>query len=471
MNQASSTIVWFRDDLRVADNPALCAAMASGPATALFILDEQSPGVRPLGGAAKWWLHHALNELRESLAGLGVPLLLRSGAAAEVLPGLLAAAGISTMHWNRRYGGPERAVDATAKKLATDAGLEAHSHAGTLLHEPWTVLTQDSRNFKVFTPFFNALQRLPMRPVLDRPEAQEPVTTNLPSEKLDDWGLLPSAPDWSHGLAAAWVPGEAAARDRLGVVLEEIAGDYATSRDRPDTDGTSRLSAALRWGHLGPVEVWEVLSGMLRVHPERAEGTRAMMRQLGWRDFCWNLLYHYPDLATRNLRSEFDAYDWAWPGAGAQSGPAGTTAALHFKAWCGGSTGYGLVDAGMKQLWETGWMHNRVRMVTASFLVKNLGIHWRVGEEWFWDTLVDADAASNPANWQWVAGCGADASPFFRVFNPLLQAKKFDPRGSYIDRFVPLSRVEQIVDLMASRARALDSLARMKEVPPAETRT
>ncbi|GAA3325670.1 cryptochrome/photolyase family protein [Paeniglutamicibacter sulfureus] len=471
MNQASSTIVWFRDDLRVADNPALCAAMASGPTTALFILDEQSPGVRPLGGAAKWWLHHALNELRESLAGLGVPLLLRRGAAAEVLRGLLAADGISTMHWNRRYGGAERAVDAAAKKLATDAGLEAHSHAGTLLHEPWTVLTQDSRNFKVFTPFFNALQRLPMRPVLDRPEAQEPVTTELTSEKLDDWGLLPSAPDWSHGLAAAWVPGEAAARDRLGVVLEEIAGDYATSRDRPDTDGTSRLSAALRWGHLGPVEVWETLSRMLRVHPERAEGTRALMRQLVWRDFCWNLLYHYPDLATRNLRSEFDAFDWAWPGSSVNRGPEETTAARHFKAWCDGSTGYGLVDAGMKQLWETGWMHNRVRMVTASFLVKNLGIHWQVGEEWFWDTLVDADAASNPANWQWVAGCGADASPFVRVFNPLLQAKKFDPHGSYIDRFVPYSKVDQMVDLMASRARALDSLARMKETPPAETGT
>lgn len=456
---APTSLMWFRDDLRVADNPALSAAMAAGPGVALFILDEQSPGIRPLGGAAKWWLHHALNELRDSLAGLGVPLLLYRGAATNILPGLLATGSFSALHFNRRYGGPERAVDTAAKALAAAAGIEVHSHAGTLLHEPWTVATQGGTNFKVFTPFFNALQALPLRRALPRPAAQHAPAISLPAEELAAWDLLPVHPDWSHGLAATWVPGEAAARDRLGTVLEDIAGDYAQTRDRPDTDGTARLSAALRWGHLGPVEVWEALGSTLARHPDRAAGARAMMRQLAWRDFCWNLLYHHPELPTANLRAEFDAFDWARPGAGDPN----EEAEGHFAAWCAGSTGYGLVDAGMRQLWETGWMHNRVRMVTASFLVKNLGIHWRTGEEWFWDTLVDADAASNPANWQWVAGCGADASPFFRIFNPQLQAKKFDPRGAYVARFAPLSPGEPIVELGPSRAGALEALARMKE--------
>ncbi|GAA1886491.1 deoxyribodipyrimidine photo-lyase [Paeniglutamicibacter psychrophenolicus] len=467
MNTPTS-LMWFRDDLRVTDNPALSAAMAAGPGVALFILDEQSPGIRPLGGAAKWWLHHALNELRDSLAGLGVPLLLYRGAATNILPGLLATGSFSALHFNRRYGGPERAVDTAAKALAAATGIEVHSHAGTLLHEPWSVSTQGGSNFKVFTPFFNALQALPLRRALPRPAAQHAPAISLPAEELAAWDLLPVNPDWSQGLATTWVPGEAAARDRLDTVLRDIAGDYDHTRDRPDTDGTSRFSPALRWGHLSPVEVWEALGAVLAEHPDRAAGSRAMMRQLAWRDFCWNLLYHHPDLATRNLRAEFDAFAWGWPPAGEPAGEQEAGMARHLEAWHTGQTGFGLVDAGMKQLWETGWMHNRVRMVTASFLVKNLGIHWRVGEEWFWDTLVDADAASNPANWQWVAGSGADASPFFRVFNPLLQARKFDPRGAYVARFAPLAPGEPVVDLMASRADALAAYACMKGNAPPE---
>ncbi|MDO5744367.1 MAG: deoxyribodipyrimidine photo-lyase [Micrococcaceae bacterium] len=464
MNHQSTTLMWFRDDLRLADNPALHAAMAAGNVRAVFILDEESEGIRPLGGAARWWLHHGLEALTEDLDAIGVPLQLHRGPAAKILHGILSAGGTSEVHWNRRYGGPERAVDIQVKELVHTAGATAHSHSGSLLHEPWVPQTQDGRAFKVFTPFYNAVQRLELRPELGIPSPQHPpvpLDNHSAGDTLAQWNLLPTTPDWSQGLTEAWTPGERGAHERLQTVLEEIAGDYETSRNRPDIDGTSRLSPALRWGHLSPIQVWESLSASIAAHPERAEGTRAMMRQLVWRDFCWNLLYHHPLLPTQNLRAEFDAFDWAWPD---ESGDATEeTLAQHLAAWRHGGTGYGMVDAGMKQLWETGWMHNRVRMVTASFLIKNLGIHWRIGEQWFWDTLVDADAASNPANWQWVAGCGADASPFFRVFNPELQAKKFDPHGSYVTRFAPLPSAEPLVDLKASRAAALDAYAQMKE--------
>lgn len=478
-------IVWFRDDLRIADHPALSAALASGPSLAVYILDEQSPGIRPLGAAARWWLHHALIELRVQLAGIGVQLLLYRGRATEILPELVAASGAETVHWNRRYGGAERALDAQLKERLAESGKTAHSHAGLLLQEPWIPLTQEGNPFRVFTPFYNAMQRLPLRPALPVPPAQHLANGVFPAledEDLAEWKFLPTSPDWSGGLAATWEPGERPAHERLDHVLEEIAEDYVAGRDRPDRDGTSRLSPALRWGHLSPVQVWEALGRLLVQHPEASEGARAMMRQLVWRDFCWNLLYHQPRMSEQNLRPEFDAFDWAWPsdqaldlasrgGEGSvavpspERGPddhAQTEIDANYAAWCRGATGFGLVDAGMKQLWDTGWMHNRVRMVTASLLVKNLGIHWRTGEQWFWDTLVDADAASNPANWQWVAGCGADASPYFRIFNPLLQAKKFDPRGAYVTRFAPIGQETPVVDLKESRAAALDAYARMK---------
>lgn len=479
-------IVWFRDDLRVADHPALLRAMADPaiPTVAIYVLDEESTGIRPLGSAARWWLHHGLVDLHTSLAELGVPLLLHRGPAARLVPRvskkIAGALGIDptgiSVFWNRRYGGGERAVDTRVKEFLHDAGARAESFSGTLLHEPWVPQTQDGRAFKVFTPFYNALQRIPLRPALPAPAARQlPELPGLSGDRLADWRLLPTTPDWSAGLAASWTPGESPAWERLEEVVEDIAADYVQGRDRPDHDGTTRLSPALRWGHLSPVQVWEILGRLISRRPDAAEGARAVMRQLAWRDFCWNLLYQQPDLSTRNLRQEFDAFDWAWPSAHAGD-TAGVTPGKspasprqadiddNFAIWCRGDTGFALVDAGMKQLWDTGWMHNRVRMVTASLLVKNLGIHWRAGEEWFWDTLVDADAAANPANWQWVAGCGADASPYFRVFNPLLQAKKFDPQGSYVARFAPLSPGDPVVDLKESRVAALDAYARMKEI-------
>ncbi|PYI65174.1 deoxyribodipyrimidine photolyase [Arthrobacter livingstonensis] len=484
-------IAWFRDDLRIADNPALFAALEGndgGTLTiAVYVHDEVSENIRPLGSAARWWLHHGLRELRAQLSELGVPLVLHQGTALLKIPEATEALrqhfGLNpedlSVYWNRRYGGGERAVDASLMELLRGQGATVSSFSATLLHEPWTVQTQEQRPYKVFTPFHNAAQLIPLRPALPAPSnAQQARAPEMPAgEELDSWGLLPSRPDWSAGLAAAWTPGEAAAHERLGVVLQDVAADYLLGRDRPGIDGTSRLSPALRWGHLSPVQVWEALGAVAATHPEAAEGARAMMRQLAWRDFCWNQLYHRPDLGRVNLRTEFNEFDWAWPtgllptpasGRPAAKPPTvpsdavqGQINALH-EAWCRGETGFPLVDAGMRELWETGWMHNRVRMVTASLLVKNLGIHWRAGEAWFWDTLVDADPASNPANWQWVAGCGADAAPYFRVFNPVLQAKKFDAQGRYRARFGPLLNQEPVVDLKESRAAALAAYEHMR---------
>lgn len=448
-------LVLFRDDLRTADHPALLAARDAGPVVGLYILDEDSAGIRPLGGAARWWLHHALASLRASLEQLGIPLVLRRGATVEILQEVVAEGAVATVHWNRRYGQAERAVDTELKSTLGEAGIPAHSYAGTLLHEPWELLTQSGTGYKVFTAFHKALCATDIRPPQPAPQRQAaPQGKTPPGEDLENWDLLPTTPDWSTGLAEAWTPGEAAAHDRLDMVLDEVARDYQDLHDRPDRDGTSALSPALRWGHLSAHQLWHELSTLAQRAPGAAEGAWGLRRQVAWRDFCWHLYYHHPELPTENLRAEFDDFDWSWPGDSARAAHLAT-------AWQRGRTGFALVDAGMAQLWQTGWMHNRVRMVTASLLVKNLGLHWRVGEQWFWDTLVDADLASNTANWQWVAGSGADAAPYFRVFNPELQAKKFDPSGSYVARYAPLA-VEPLVDLKESRQAALDAYQHMK---------
>ena len=449
------SLVWFRDDLRVRDNPALLAAVADGAAVGLFVLDEASPGVRPLGGAAKWWLHHGLEDLRRELDDLGIPLLLRRGPAAGIVAEVLGALDAGAVYWNRRYGGPEREVDAAVERCAAADGIHAESFAAFLLHEPWTVRTGQGGPYRVFTPFWKAAAARPVRSAWGAPDAGHGASLSFPaSDGGEAWGLLPERPDWAGGLREAWEPG-AAAGERL---LEDFASGpvhaYAEDRDRPDVNGTSRLSPYLRWGHLSPFQVRDRL-----LAADGGAGASVFASELGWREFCWHQLHEHPHLATTNLRPEFDAFPWAWP----QDGP--DEAALA-EAWRHGFTGLELVDAGQRELWATGWMHNRVRMVSASFLVKNLGIHWRVGEAWFWDTLVDADAALNPANWQWVAGCGADAAPFFRIFNPATQARKFDPERRYVRRWVPEAGTpgypEPVVDLGASRRRALEDLASLR---------
>ncbi|QLH72203.1 cryptochrome/photolyase family protein [Rhodopseudomonas palustris] len=417
-------IVWFRDDLRLADHPALHAAAQSGaPVLCVYVLDEVSDDVRALGGAARWWLAQSLRALESELRGLGGALTLRRGPAAAVLAELAQQSDAAAVHWNEIEIAPHRAVaDALADSL-TVAGIAYHRHPGDTLVAPSAIRSKDGRGMRVFTPFWRRVLSLgdPPQP-LPRPKALRPAPAP-PSDQLGDWQLEPTAPDWAGGLRQTWTPGEAAAQARLSDFLAGLPG-YADGRDYPDRHVTSGLSPHLRFGEISPRQVWYATRFAAAERPAIAPDVDKFLSELGWREFCRHLLFDHPDLATRNLQPAFDAFPWH-----------SDEAAL--SAWQRGRTGYPIVDAGMREVWHSGVMHNRVRMVVGSFLVKHLLIDWRLGEQWFWDTLVDADPGSNPGNWQWVAGCGADAAPYFRVFNPLLQSEKFDAGGAYIQRWVP----------------------------------
>jgi deoxyribodipyrimidine photo-lyase len=468
-----TSLVWLRDDLRLDDNPALAEAAGLGlPMTVLYILDEESEGIRPLGGAARWWLHHSLAALAADLESKGSRLVLRRGQSDAIVRKLAGQTKAGHIFWNRRYGQPERTIDAGLKDWAGENGIHASSFQANLLFEPWTIRTGAGGPYKVYSPFWRAcMASADIRDPLDAPAAlPEPAASGpaVPtSDTLASWKLLPTSPDWSTGLAETWEPGEKGAADRLADFLDGPVEDYGTGRNIPGTEGTSRLSPHLRFGEVSPFRVWREIR---RRHPGKIPADVGIFRsELGWREFNWHLLYHNPDLATRNFRPAFDNFQW------------GRVSRSELAAWQQGKTGYPLVDAGMRQLWQTGWMHNRVRMAAASFLVKNLLTDWRIGEEWFWDTLVDADAANNPANWQWVAGSGADASPYYRIFNPVTQSKKFDADGSYLRAFIPeLQGLEgkqihepwtagadgypaPLVDLAESRERALDAYQKLKD--------
>lgn len=436
------SIVWFRDDLRLADHPALHAAVERGaPVVLLYLLDEVSPGIRPLGGACRWWLHGSLSALDAGIRERGGRLVLRRGAAEEVLPALVRETGAGAVFWNRRYGA-SRDIDARLKERLRTDGLEVGSFAANLLHEPWTVTTGQGGPYRVFTPFWRAAQRLPVRELVPAPATL--TSAQADGDDLDSWGLLPTRPDWAAGLRATWTPGERAGAARLEHFARDTLCDY-DRRDLPAQQATSGLSPHLRFGEVSPVQVHRRMQGDLPAAARR--NAAKFLSELGWREFHWSMLFSEPDLATRNHRPEFDAFPWNEPDPS------------ELEAWQQGRTGIPLVDAGMRELWATGYMHNRVRMVAASFLIKNLLIDWRVGERWFWDTLVDADEANNPGNWQWVAGSGADAAPYFRVFNPQLQAHKFDPHGEYVRRWVPEygsgDYPAPLVDLAQSRRDAL----------------
>ncbi len=422
-------IVWFRDDLRVSDQPALKAAAESGlPLLCIYILDETSAGIRPLGGASRWWLHHSLARLGESLARMGGRLDILRGSALDVVPALAKASGAKAIFWTRRYGAAETAVDTALKSRLRSEGLKAASSNGQLLVEPWTVKTKTGGPYRVFTPFWRAVL------AGSRPEAPTPAPKRLHAadwpkavERLsvDQIGLLPSAPDWAGGLRSAWTPGEAGAQGRLADLLAAGLARYADDRDRPDIDATSRLSPHLRFGEISPRQIFAAVRHAQDSGEANPRGADKFLAELGWREFSYHLLHQQPDLATRNFQQRFDAFPWGEPDPD------------HLRRWRRGLTGYPVVDAGMRELWQTGTMHNRVRMITASFLIKHLMIDWRIGEQWFWDTLCDADPASNPASWQWVAGSGADAAPYFRIFNPILQGEKFDPEGAYVRKYIP----------------------------------
>ena len=443
-----TTLVWFRDDLRLADHAALHAAASSGDdVVALYVLDEVSAGTRPLGAATKWWLHESLTSLANSLAALGVPLILRRGSAEHVLPSVASESTAQRVFWNRRYG-DERHIDERVEAQLAAAGTQAKSFMGNLLFEPWMINTNDGRPFRVYTPFWRACLAAPApaeplpAPAKLRPAAQQPV-----SDALADWELQPTHPNWATEFSERWVVGEAEALRRLDEFLAGNVADYSDKRNFPAVKSTSELSPYLRWGEISPRTVWHTA---LRTGKE----VGVFLSEVGWREFAWHTLHANSQLHLRGLNPNFDRFEWRQPDP------------EELSAWQRGQTGFTMVDAGMRELWRTGFMHNRVRMVAASFLTKNLLIDWRVGEAWFWDTLVDADAASNPFSWQWVAGCGADAAPYFRIFNPETQQQKFDPTGAYAERWAPDSILQPpIIDLRASRARALAAYDKMRNSP------
>ena len=419
-------LVWFRTDLRLADNPALTAAAENGaPVIPVFIREEDRDDPWLPGAASRWWLHGSLERLGEALETLGSPLVLRSGEPAAVLEALVEETGAGTVLCNDRAGPAAIARDRRVEQRLAARGVTVRLHNAALLFGPGTIRTKSGTPFRVFTPFWKALLSMPEPPRPTRaPSRLTPPAKPVSCESLKDWGLPPTAPDWAGGLRERWTPGEDAARERLADFLDGPVAAYPTERDRPDHDGTSSLSPHLAFGEIGPRQVWHAARHAADHRHELASGAEAFLRELGWREFNHHLLREEPAIPDTPLDGRFVHFPWRKDEAG-----------LH--AWQRGRTGYPIVDAGMRQLWQTGWMHNRVRMIVGSFLIKDLLIPWQEGEAWFWDTLVDADIANNAGNWQWVAGCGADAAPFFRVFNPILQGEKFDPKGDYVRRYVP----------------------------------
>ncbi len=420
----SPVIVWFRQDLRLADNPALDAAVKTGAAILpIYILDDVNAGEYAMGGASRWWLHHSLEALDKSLNG---GLVLLKGDAKTILPQLARDIGASRIFWNRCYEPWRIKRDISLKSELRNEDISVRSFNGSLLFEP---MKADRTPYKVFTPFFRNACRAsadaPREP-LQRP-ADLTLFDDRAGDKLADFGLLSGIP-WYEEMASLWQPGEAGAETRLKRFLAAGIDNYKDGRNRPDLENVSRLSPHLHFGEISPNQAWYAA----QEHGSKdSKDLDHFHNELGWRDFSYNLLYHFPDLPYENLQRKFNRFPWR-------------DDAKALALWQRGLTGVPIVDAGMRELWRTGYMHNRVRMIVGSFLVKNLMLDWRHGEAWFRDTLLDADLASNSASWQWIAGCGADAAPFFRIFNPVLQGKKFDPDGSYVRKYVP--EIENVPD-------------------------
>jgi deoxyribodipyrimidine photo-lyase len=421
-----TTLVWLRNDLRLTDNPALAAAAERGKVVPLYILDAGERGAWEIGGAQRWWLHQSLAALDRALRERGSKLVLRQGPAARVLDELIAAGGIDAVYWNRRYEPSAIARDSKIKETLRARSIDVQSFNSALLHEPWDVRNQSGKPFQVFTPFWRHCMA---RPEPRNPEAR-PKQLTAPdrwpeSAALDSLELMPRIV-WYERMATEWSPGESGAQQQLQQFLGDGVWSYRETRNFPGMRGTSLLSPHLHFGELSPHQVWHAVKGRATRDgiPENEWRTNQFITEVGWREFAHHLLFHFPTTPTEPLRAEFEKFPW-------------TRNAAHLRAWQRGRTGIPMVDAGMRQLWATGWMHNRVRMIVASFLVKNLLLAWQDGARWFWDTLVDADLASNTLGWQWAAGCGADAAPYFRIFNPVSQGTKFDPEGHYVRAWIP----------------------------------
>lgn len=416
------SLVWHRLDLRLADNPALVAAAKRGVVIPVFIHAPEEEALWSPGGASLWWLHQSLAAHDAALREIGSRLIIRRGPTLETLQALVKETGATAVFWNRRYEPVVTGRDTQIKTMLRAAGLLVESFNGALLHEPWTIQNQSKKPFQVFTPFW--------KHCLTKPDPETPLAALKKLAAPEQWpkslaleelALEPKI-KWAEGMRSAWQPGETGASKMLGEFLKNAFADYTDKRNRPDLRGTSRLSPHLHFGEISPRQIWH---GVRQFAEKRGISTwrsSQYLTEVGWREFAHHLLHHFPHTPTEPLREDFKKFPWRKDAA-------------FLKAWQKGQTGYPIVDAGMRELWTTGWMHNRVRMIVASLLVKDLLLSWREGAAWFWDTLVDADLAQNTLGWQWTAGCGADAAPYFRVFNPVSQGEKFDPRGDYVRKW------------------------------------
>lgn len=417
----SIALVWFRQDLRLTENPAFITACNHHDVVIpLYIYDKNTMVLR---GAQEWWLHHSLISLNESLQRIGLNLILRQGEPLQTIVDLVSELSIDAVYWNRCY---EPLVIDRDKKIKTtllEQNLQVNSFNGSLLNEPWTIKNKSGDYFKVFTPYWkNCLQQI--SPPLFQSITHTPTSIDVRSDNLDEWNLLPIRPNWASQFSEYWQPGETGAEYNLNLFIKDNLTGYKHNRDFPIKSATSKLSPHLHFGEISPWTIWRAVEiAKLDISCDLVSAAH-FLSELGWREFSYHLIYHLPTLPHENFRKVFDAFPWQ-------------TNEAAFARWKKGETGYPIVDAGMRELWTTGYMHNRVRMIVASFLTKHLLIDWRLGADWFLDTLLDADLANNSAAWQWVAGCGADAAPYFRIFNPILQSEKFDPTGGYIRQWVP----------------------------------
>jgi deoxyribodipyrimidine photo-lyase len=465
------TIHWFRQDLRIEDNPSLIAAAQQGTVLPIYVLDDEHSGEHQLGAASRWWLHHSLRKLNESLDGA---LCVYAGDPQTILGELIARLNIKALCWNRCYEPWRTLRDKEIKEALRAHGTDCQSFNGSLLWEPWKVLKSDGTPYKVFTPYYRkrCLTTAPPREPLPKPDRLTLQRDTSCSLTIDDLGLLPKTA-WDKKLEPHWKIGEEGAQEKLAKFIDNRLADYKEGRNFPAKQSVSRLSPHLHFGEISPNQAWYAAKSL-----EDSDDLDHFLSELGWREFSHCLLHYFPELPNKNLQPKFDRFPWV-------------ENRRLLEAWQSGRTGHPLVDAGMRELWETGYMHNRVRMVVGSFLVKNLLLHWHHGERWFWDCLVDADLANNSASWQWIAGCGADAAPFFRVFNPSTQGSKFDPTGQYTRRYVPelgalpdkylfrpweapsdvlkqaeivlgTTYPEPVVDLKKSRVLALDAFQSLK---------
>lgn len=417
---ASPTIIWFRRDLRLSDQPAVAAAAANGPLIPVYILDDETPRHRKMGAASRWWLHRSLEQLDGCLQDLGSRLILGHGPAHEVLAEIIKSSGASEIHALHHHEPWWR----NAQKAVRDAvkgEAELILHHGNYLLPPGTLKTGSGGEYKIYTPFWKSLrERMPPEEPGPAPSQMSAPESWPDSDSLEDWNLLPKKPDWATGFAEAWTPGEAGAHAALEEFVDKAPG-YDSGRNLPSEQRVSRLSPHLHFGEISPAQIWYAVTA-------GGENVETYCKELVWRDYAQNVICQFPQYGSESYREKMRDLPWR-----DMSDPA---VQQDFTAWKKGRTGYPIVDAGMRELWATGWMHNRVRMIAASFLIKHLLIDWREGEQWFWDTLVDADYASNSVNWQWVAGTGVDSNMFVRIMAPLTQSEKFDA-GDYIRKWVP----------------------------------